>query len=136
MSRTACGLAVAVQDRYPLDILPLVLLACTASAPISIPFAAVEGPHAIQCGEPAPTGLQVYGLRLFVHDFYYDEGCAAGGGEHLDAHNGHEHDEHGDHYHVTGSFLYTMGPTLCGLIQDATSVNCGGVSAGGGPPPR
>jgi uncharacterized repeat protein (TIGR04052 family) len=65
--RGLCGLATAVSDRYLLDMLPL-FLACTASEPVSIPFVAVEGSHAIQCGEPTPTGLRVYDLRLFVHD--------------------------------------------------------------------
>ncbi|MFT5681386.1 MAG: putative repeat protein (TIGR04052 family) [Myxococcota bacterium] len=46
----------------------LLLLACTAKEPFSIPFVAVEGEHPLKCGEPTPTGLRVYDLRLFVHD--------------------------------------------------------------------
>lgn len=53
-------------SRYLSDML-LLVLACTASEPITIPFIATEGTHPIRCGEPTPTGLTVYDLRLFLH---------------------------------------------------------------------
>jgi hypothetical protein len=73
-------------------------------------------------------------MGLYFADYWYDGQCAAEGGAALDEHNGHEHDGLGYHYHVTFDFPYTMGPTLKGVVYDA-SVNCNGISAGGGPPP-
>jgi len=71
---------------------------------------------------------------LYFQDFYHDEACSAAAGA-LDEHNGHTHDGHGYHYHVTFEFPFTMGPTLYGNVVGATSINCGGVTSGGGGPP-
>tara|TARA_B100000530_G_scaffold220569_1_gene141750 strand:+ start:158 stop:571 length:414 start_codon:yes stop_codon:yes gene_type:complete len=69
---------------------------------------------------------------LYYEDHYFSAPCAASGGEHLDQHNGHAHDELGYHYHVTFSFPYMPGPTLYGEVIDE-QVRCGGASQGGGP---
>ena len=46
---------------------------------------------------------------LCFEDHYFSAPCAAAGGEHLDEHNGHAHDDIGYHYHVTFSFPYMPG---------------------------
>ena len=68
---------------------------------------------------------------LYYEDYYYDEGCTSAGGAALDAHNGHDHDALGYHYHVTTTFPFTLGPTLYGEVVD-NGVNCDGVTTGMG----
>ena len=44
------------------------ILACARSAPITVPFVAVDGPDPVVCGQPDSSGRTVHDLRLFVHD--------------------------------------------------------------------
>lgn len=85
----------------------------------------------------------------FYEDYYFDSTCAAQGGQYLDEHNGHNHDDLGYHYHFTAtsdnsneltpSFPYHIGPTFAGALQENAMTSCatsGGTSGGtnNGPP--
>ena len=67
----------------------------------------------------------------YREDYFYSPNCSAQGEQYLDEHNGHDHGDHGYHYHVTFSFPYMPGPTLYGEVID-DQVNCGGSQQGGG----
>ena len=69
---------------------------------------------------------------FYKEDYYYDADCTAQGLVYLDEHNGHDHDDHGYHYHITNTFPYFTGPTLYGTVPDASDTACDGVSAMGG----
>lgn len=56
---------------------------------------------------------------IYFEDYYFDSDCATQGGAYLDAHNGHEHDGLGYHYHITGSFPYTAGPEFAGALPSS-----------------
>ncbi len=66
----------------------------------------------------------------YFEDYYLDTACAAMGGEHLDANNGHDHDGIGYHYHLTAdlngipTFPYAPGPKYYGCLQGG-SQSCG-----------
>lgn len=71
---------------------------------------------------------------IYFEDFYWDSALAAMGGEYLDQHNGHDHDDLGYHYHVTVKelsgklspvFPYQVGPTFYGELPDGTFAICG-----------
>jgi len=82
---------------------------------------------------------------LYFQDYYHSPELAAEGGAHLDKHNGHEHDDHGYHYHLTvvesnegiqtPSFPFTFGPTYKGVV-DANAVGACSTGTRKGPPPR
>lgn len=70
---------------------------------------------------------------LFYEDYYFDSDCTALGGQFLDEHNGHDHDDFGYHYHLTNSFPFTPGPEFYGEIPADSTVQCGDpFSTGGG----
>lgn len=70
---------------------------------------------------------------LFFEDWYYDADCTDAGG--LDAHNGHDHDGLGYHYHQTATFPFSAGPVLYGRLHDNALASCRtGPTEGGGPP--
>jgi hypothetical protein len=64
---------------------------------------------------------------IYFEDYYYNSTMFAKGGEYLDEHNGHDHDNYGWHYHftvdstATPTFPYGVGPKYYGCI---TSSKC------------
>ncbi len=61
----------------------------------------------------------------YFEDYYHNSSITAKGGEKLDKHNGHNHDNFGYHYHMTvinnngvlePVFPYTIGPTFYGEL--------------------
>ena len=72
---------------------------------------------------------------LYFQDYYFDATAAALGGENLDKHNGHEHEENGYHYHltikqnddgtITPVFPFTFGPTFKGALDELSMRSCG-----------
>lgn len=71
---------------------------------------------------------------VYFEDYYWDSSLAAQAGEYLDAHNGHNHDGLGYHYHITAEMLggklapvfpYQIGPTFYGALPDGTFAVCG-----------
>ena len=107
--------------------------------------AEAEGPATSEVVESLSGNLFSGSAGLYFEDHYFSAPCEAAGGEHLDEHNGHTHDDLGYHYHVTFSFPYMPGPTLYGEVIDE-QVSCSGTQQGGpgggpgggnggGPPP-
>jgi len=97
--------------------------------------ASAPGPSTAENVESLSGNVFAGSAALYYEDHYFSAPCAAAGGEHLDAHNGHDHDGIGYHYHITSSFPYMPGPTLYGEVID-DQVVCSGTSgggAGGGP---
>lgn len=69
----------------------------------------------------------------YFEDYYYDENLTALGGEYLDQHNGHTHDNYGYHYHttvtdesgtLTAAFPYNFGPTFYGELPSNGITSC------------
>lgn len=77
---------------------------------------------------------------FYFQDYYFDSDCASQGGQYLDEHNGHAHDDLGYHYHITNTFPYFAGPLLYGNVPSNSFASCGGAGGapgggpGGGPP--
>lgn len=70
---------------------------------------------------------------IYFEDYYYDSGLTSLGGEYLDQHNGHDHDDLGYHYHITVEevsgalspvFPYQVGPTFYGRLPSGGIANC------------
>jgi len=59
----------------------------------------------------------------FLEDYYFDTSCAAAGEEFLDASNGHDHGDHGYHYHFTATFPYIVGPKFHGCVSPSLCAN-------------
>ena len=69
----------------------------------------------------------------YFEDYYYDPALTQQGGEYLDEHNGHDHDDLGYHYHTTaiddnGSlvpvFPYNIGPKFYGNTPGGSIFVC------------
>ena len=70
----------------------------------------------------------------YLQDYYHDAALTALGGEYLDDHNGHNHDELGYHYHTTvvadddGNlipvFPYNIGPNFYGQTRGGAVYHC------------
>ena len=75
---------------------------------------------------------------MYEQDYYYDSACFAAGGAYLDAHNGHDHDSFGYHYHftvedvatMTAAYPYVVGPYFKGCS------GCGSTTTVVGPPAK
>ena len=66
----------------------------------------------------------------YYEDYFYNATCHAAGGQYLDSHNGHDHDDIGYHYHLTmdsagiPTFPYAPGPKYYGCLP-SKSQGCG-----------
>ncbi|NQZ11804.1 MAG: hypothetical protein HRT35_32025, partial [Algicola sp.] len=69
----------------------------------------------------------------YFEDYYHDSSITAKGGEKLDKHNGHNHDNLGYHYHMTvidnngtlePAFPYAIGPTFYGVLTAQGMTSC------------
>lgn len=72
----------------------------------------------------------------YYEDYYYDATCFAQGGEYLNAHNGHDHDGLGFHYHTTldstgyPAFPYSVGPQYYGCRDGKDCPQTAGAAGG------
>ncbi|HCH63240.1 MAG TPA: hypothetical protein DFR83_10575, partial [Deltaproteobacteria bacterium] len=75
---------------------------------------------------------------FYFQDYYFDATCVDGDLTRMDIHNGHSHDDHGYHYHMTTGFPFTYGPTFYGKLHENAAIECQSdpyMSMGGGGPP-
>lgn len=71
-------------------------------------------------GNPIPAVSGVY-----YEDYYFDNACAAQGGDYLDEHNGQDSgDGRGYHYVITADFPNTVGPVFAGELPSNALLAC------------
>lgn len=67
---------------------------------------------------------------VYFEDYFFNSTCYARGGQYLDSHNGHDHDDYGYHYHLTmdstgvPTFPFSVGPKYYGCLPSKSQL-CG-----------